>query len=155
MSSFVAEFMDSCPGASVGDVDAAPTGGFVFNSDLTYNVNFTMTLSLGMNFPQSCFPAGTTCADLDAAFRQQVPSDPSIMSASCTGASNCACTVVEVPMQVAESGTYTVSGSSLVTTPTGQTADNQAYCVQGNTLTFRDAMPDPNNPATAIVATKS
>src|SRR5262245_61408062 len=61
MSTLVGELMDSCPTVSVGNVDANPTGNFMFNTDLTYNIDLTMTLSVVVNFPQSCFPAGATC----------------------------------------------------------------------------------------------
>ena len=154
MSTFAGELMGSCPGASVGNSDAGPSGLFVFNTDSTYSLDFTMTLSLGMNFPLSCFPAGTTCADLDAAFKQQAAGDPSITSTACAGSGTCACTIVEAPRQITESGTYSVSGSSLLTTPTGGAADTQGYCVKDKNMTFSDTTPDPQNPVTAIVVTK-
>jgi hypothetical protein len=156
MMAFVQDLMDSCPGASLADVDAGPTGAFVFNTDSTYTIDITMTISVGMNLPLSCFPTGTTCAAVDAAFRDGVSGDPSVQAASCAGTGPCVCTVTEVPMQLSEEGTYSVSGSTLLTTPTGQaTPDSTAYCAKGPTLTFKDSMPDPTNPVTAIIGTKS
>jgi hypothetical protein len=155
MMAFIQNVMDSCPGASLGDVDGGPAGNFVFNTDSTYSIDFTMTVSVGVNLPVSCFP-GLTCADVDAEFRQQAASDPTVQSASCTGASTCACTLVEEPQQIAESGTYSLSGSTVLQTATGQaTADALSYCVKDGVVTFRDPTPDPNNPVTAFVATKS
>jgi len=155
MAAFVEGLMGSCPSASLGNVDPGPSGTFVFNSDLTYSINLTMSLSVGVNFPGACLPTGATCADLSAAIQQEVAGDPTVQSAACTGASTCVCTLVQTPVQATESGTYTVSGSSLFTTSTTQTApDELFYCVKDGTVTLKDATPDPTNPITAFVATK-
>jgi hypothetical protein len=153
MASFVEGLMGSCPAASLGNVDPAPAGSFVFNADLTYSIDFTMTLSAAVNFPGSCL-SGATCADLDAAVRQQT--SPLIQSASCAGLTSCVCTFVETPVHITESGTYTASGSSLFTTSPGQTTpDELAYCVKDGAVTLRDPIPDPTSPLTAFVGTRS
>jgi len=147
--------MGVCPGATVGETHVPATGSLVFNTDLSYSIDFTMTVSLGMNLPISCFP-GQTCATLSAQFMQQATGDPNIQSSSCTGSNTCLCTITEVAMQLTEQGTYTVGTNNQVTqTPTGGAAYANGYCVKDATLTYRDAMPDPTNPVIAIVGTKA
>ena len=154
MSAFVSGLMDSCSGASLADTTSfTPSGTLTFNSDLTYDIALTLNGSVGINVPPSCFQGGT-CAQFGAALQDVVANDPTIQSVACTG--NCICTFVEAPMQDAESGSYTVSGSSLLTTPTGQTtADTTGFCVKGTTTTFtQPAMARMETGVIAIVAQK-
>ena len=156
MTTLTQELMGVCPSATVGDSSAPTTGSLMFNADLSYSIALSESVSLGMNLPISCFQ-GATCADLNTSFMQQVTGDPTIQSASCTGTNPCVCTITSVPMAITEAGTYTVSGTSITTTPTtgGTGVSTLSYCVKDTTLTFKDASPDPTNPVTAIVGTKA
>jgi hypothetical protein len=152
MQAFVSGLMGRCSGANLGSVTYTPSGSLVFNADMTYATTLGITGSLVVNVPGSCFQNGATCAGLAAAF----DGDPTIQSATCSGSSACACTLVTAPTQMSESGTYTLSGSTLLTTPTGATAaDSQDYCVKGTTATFPDtAMSRMTSGLVALVAQK-
>ena len=155
MMALTQEVMGVCPSATVGNSSAPTTGSLVFNTDSSYSIDLAETVSLGMNLPISCFP-GATCADLNTQFMQQATGDPTVQSASCAGTNPCICTITSTPMQISEAGSYSVSGSTLTTSPTtGATPSSLSYCVKDQTLTFKDASPDPSNPVTAIVATKA
>ena len=97
--------------------------------------------------------AETADADLAASFA----SEPSSQSATCTGTSTCNCTIIEAPDTLSESGTYSTSGNSLLTTPTGSVSpDTVDYCVKGSTLTFREpVMEAMQSGFMAFVAMKS
>ena len=144
MEAFVGGLMGECPAANVGAVTFTPSGSMVFNADNSYSINLGISGSIVINIPTSCIQ-GATCADLGAALAASFADDPTVQSASCSGSSTCACTVVMVPDQSSEAGTYSVSGSTLLTTPTGATvADSMEYCVKGKTVTF------PAPPMTAM-----
>lgn len=146
-----------CAGETVSDKTSVPaTGSLAFYPDLSYVIDLTLSVSLVMNVPTSCF-APATCADIDAVYMRSVMGNQNIQSASCTGTDTCVCTLTEVAMRVSETGTYTVSSSTkqVTQTPTNQAVYSNAYCVRGSTLTYRDAITDPNNPVIALVATKA
>jgi hypothetical protein len=45
---------------------------------------------------------------------------------------------VYYPREVTESGSYTASGTTMRTTPTGRTTDSTEYCVEGDRLHILD-----------------
>ena len=152
MAAFSEGLMGQCPQAALGDVNFVPTGSFVFNTDGSYQIALTLNGTLGVNVPVSCLNGGT-CADLAASFA----SGSSAQSATCTGTSTCNCTIIEAPDTLSESGTYSTSGNSLLTTPTGSVSpDTVDYCVKGSTLTFREpVMEAMQSGFMAFVAMKS
>jgi len=152
MDSFM---VDGCPQASIGAVAFTATGPITYNADLTYAVNLTLNGTFAFNFPGACLN-GASCADLDAAVKAQVAADttPTIQSASCTGSGDCVCTFVALPQTTGESGTYTISGSSIISTSNG-TTDAVDYCVKGSTVVFREpTMAGMPSEVSAIVAEK-
>ena len=155
MTAFLGGLMGQCPGANVGAVNFAPTGSMVFNADMSYSITLSIAGSISVNIPGSCLN-GATCTDLGAQLQSAFAGDPSIQSVSCTGSGTCACPIVMAPEQTYETGTYTVSGSTLMTTPTGSTtADSQQYCVKGTTVTFPEpAMTQMQSGLVALVAQK-
>ena len=155
MTAFLSGLMGQCPGANVGSVNFAPTGSMVFGADMSYSITLSIAGSISVNVPSSCL-GGQTCADLAAQLQSAFAGDPTIQSVSCTGSTTCACPIVMSPDQTYETGTYTVSGSTLLTTPTGSTtADSQQYCVKGTTVTFPEpAMAQMQSGLVAIVAQK-
>ena len=154
MEAFLGGLMGQCPGANVGAVTFTPSGSLAFNADSTYSVNFTISGTVVMNIPSSCLQ-GATCADLGAALAGEFAGDPTVQSASCSGSGTCACPIVLTPDQTSEAGTYTVSGSTLLTTPTGGTAESLEYCVKGTTATFpAPPMTRMDSGLVAFVATK-
>ena len=131
------------------------TGPFMFNADQTYAVNLTVNGTAAFNFPGSCL-SGLTCDVLSTAVQAQVAADPAspFQSASCAGSGDCTCTFVLLPETIGETGTYTVSGSSLLTTSNG-TTDTLNYCVKGSSVVFREpAMAGMTSEISAIIAQK-
>ena len=103
MDSFTVE---GCPQASLGAIAFTATGPITYNADLTYAINLTLNGTFAFNFPGACL-GGASCTDLDAAVKAQVAADttPTIQSASCTGSSDCVCTIVALPQTTGEAGT--------------------------------------------------
>jgi len=152
MDSFMVE---GCPQATVGAFVISATGPFMFNADQTYAINLTLNGTASFNFPGSCL-MGVTCDVLSTAVQAQIAADPDapFQSATCAGSSGCTCTFVLLPETMGETGTYTVSGSSLLTTSNG-TTESVDYCVQGSTVVFREpAMAGMPSDISAIVAQK-
>lgn len=139
---FLSGSMGACTQASVS-ANLSPTGTISLNTDGTYALALTLGGTTTINIPTSCLN-GATCADLDAALQAEISTEPSIQSISCTGTSTCACVEVPAPETSNETGTYTTSGSTLTTTPTGASPDMASYCVkstmQASTLTVGSSM---------------
>jgi len=151
MAAFVEGTMGACPGARLTTVNYPLSGTLTFNTDSTYAISLTLTASISISVPSSCIN-GASCADLTGNFT----SDPNVQSATCTGTSTCTCTIMQMPDSTSESGTYSISGTNLLTTATGATTtDTIGYCAKGTTLTFREpGMVSTASGLVAIVATK-
>jgi hypothetical protein len=120
----------SCPTATVTS-SATATGTTSYRADMTYTVSFTLTGSDSVVIPASCLSAGTTCDQVNQVFFRGLLPDLRCSSASSGG---CNCSLVVPPTPIAETGTYTTSGGTLTTTPTGATPDSGGYCVKGDQL---------------------
>jgi hypothetical protein len=123
----------NCPTATVTDVNVMQTGSMVFTA-ASYAVAMSRTYAYTYTIPTSCL-GGLTCEDLAGQFERSLD----LQSSSCTGSTTCVCPIVYAPREVSESGTYSTSGNTLRTTPTGgTTANNIAYCVEGDRLHILD-----------------
>jgi hypothetical protein len=121
--------VDMCPGGTV-TATFTGTGTMVFNADSTYTFAST-TMGTGTAvLPNSCL-TGTTCAEVQTSLV-----GGQITSATCTGDNtNCNCKLVIAPQQSMVAGTYTVSGTTVTTTPGDGSAGGSAqYCVNGTQL---------------------
>ena len=115
----------TCP-QLVSKLTADWQGTVTYKADGTYAVDAAVSFVQDTTLPKSCL-IDTTCAD----FAEKA-------GASCTeSADACKCHDAIGPKPFAESGTYKVEGSKLVTTSAGETTE-YAYCVTGNTLTIRE-----------------
>ncbi len=150
-----------CPNESVQSTTLTASGTATFNSDLTYSVDVTESLSETVIVPTSCLTVGTTtitCDELSTAFGGALATDAGAPTATCTSSGgNCDCTISLTGLSTHETGTYTLSNDTVLTT-TGGTTSSGDYCVQGNTLhlvssamTMGGGMPAV---ATDIVATR-
>jgi len=125
----------NCSGVTVDVANFTVSGAFSFAADMTYSAagateSFTMT----ENIPSSCLN-GATCADLSDVIRLNAATDPTpgISFVSCTGTTTCACRLDAALVLMGETGRYTISGNSVITTPTGKPTDDPTdYCVQGS-----------------------
>jgi hypothetical protein len=149
MDDFVIE---GCPEASVGAVNYTPSGTFLFNADLSYSISLTATGTFAFNYPLSCI--GVTCPQFNAAIQAAFLNDPpeGIQSISCAGNDPCTCTFVTLPASSTETGTYSTSANTLVTTSTAGGVDTLDYCVKGTTVTFRDPPTSTPSEVVAFVA---
>ncbi len=137
------DLADFCPTATLDSGDISVTGTVVYKADRTYSAMATTSGSIKLRLPASCLKQSgitITCAQLGEGIRQDMMKnpDPSIQSASCADSGGtCVCTVVNKPANTNETGTYTVSGTTITDTPTGsKTTDTTEYCVQGNNAHF-------------------
>ncbi len=119
----------SCPTATVNSVTIAQSGSLTFTAT-AYSVALTRTSTTSVNWPIACITP-LTCADLQAMYL----ATPNVQSATCTGTTLCTCVVTSTtPTAVSEQGTYTTSGNTLMTTPSGGAPTSGAFCVQGDTV---------------------
>ena len=141
----------NCPTSSATGMSGA-TGTLTFNGDSTYSAVLTSSGGGTDVFPKSCLN-GATCAQI----QQAIMSDPTAQdfsSITCTDdGTNCNCTFVLTPKMSNEVGTYSISGSTVTTTPTsGGTPGASVYCVNGTELALSPA--DPAAAKVVVVAQK-
>ncbi len=118
----------------------APTadvsGALTFNADMTYTITSSGSYTETLTLPLSCFPdsgAALACTGVQMGGTAGAGSG-GIMGSCAISDSNCVCTL-PVPSTATESGTYSISGSMLTTTPTGGSGSmTDSYCASGNTL---------------------
>jgi hypothetical protein len=125
----------SCAGVTFTVTALSASGTLTFNADMTYTATSLMNGgTLDYNVPASC---ASSCSGLAA----NLQAGSGVQSATCSGSSDCSCTVVKAET-FSETGTYTTSGSTFSLTPTGGGASRitgsigaaSPYCVQGTTL---------------------
>jgi hypothetical protein len=138
----------NCPATTITNVTGTVSGSVTFTAT-NYTVATTRSFAYTLTFPLSCF-SGPTCADLGLSFAQNAQ----FQSASCSGTTTCVCPIVGQPMNASEAGTYTTSGSTLVTTPNGGGTDSVSYCVEGNRVHFLD-IDTIDNMGTITMRTRS
>jgi hypothetical protein len=131
----------SCPQTQVDASGLMETGTITFNSDMTYASTATLSGTIRETLPSSCLMSQgvtVTCAQLNTELQTLVQAANSPFSGgSCAQASSgCACSFQVASQTSTESGTYSVSGSTITTMPTGGTNSSETYCVQGSTLTL-------------------
>jgi hypothetical protein len=127
----------SCAGERLESSGLHVSGTFVFNADLTYTTNATISGTVTEVFPSACLTyQGVTCAQLTASL--QYSAQTGGVGGSCaTGAGGaCDCTLQYPTQTSTQTGTYSTSGSTVTNTPTGGSASTSSYCVQGSTLTI-------------------
>ena len=121
---------EECPAATV-DLDFTQTGTVTLNSDSSYQFSINTDGVGTLTIPGSCLTGITECSIFD---------DDELL---CTGdpASACTCQseINEVDM---DTGTWAVSGTTITLTDQSEQSDDLEFCVDGNTLTVRDAEDD-------------
>jgi len=121
---------NACPQASLSVIDISAIGTLVFGADLTYTMTaFSVQSTAQIITPASCVTGGT-CADA----AQSLLASSDFQSAACTGTTTCKCTAVQSPAVDTESGTYTLSGTTIVTRSSLAGTGRFDYCVQGSSL---------------------
>jgi hypothetical protein len=124
------------------------TGTITFNADGTESQSIVVVALESLTFPTSCLPSATQC---DAA-TATVAAQPDTTDASCSfSTAGCTCSG-EVTASTSASGTYQISGTSVIVTAAGESPDTDPYCVSGNELTLQST--DGNGDTTTITATR-
>jgi hypothetical protein len=123
--------LSSCAAGTVS-MSMQVSGTVTFRADGTYAVNTLAGITETLGMPASCL-GGEDCATLQTSLLQ---GQSGVSSAVCSGAPSSACTCNEVfaPQRNTDSGTYTITGTS-VTSPV---IYPQTYCVQGDTIRWQD-----------------
>src|SRR5262245_1254658 len=137
-SRYMSQLGGECPsGSAVSVFDATSdwaTVSSTFNADGSYSGTRSFSATVQILVPTACLVT-RSCADLDANLRGMIDPATGIVAGSCRSADTaCACSVSQQQPTVAESGTYTTSGTVLTTTPAGGTATETPYCVRGSEL---------------------
>jgi hypothetical protein len=145
-----------------------PTGATMTMTSSTLNRTVSATFAAGGTYagmsatngtiafdvPQACL-GGRTCAQLDSDLSPLIQPGVVFDAARCTGDATCACSITQ-NLGKAESGTYTVSGSVLETTPSTASAATQTdFCVSGNLMHFINIDPASqpgSSPPPAIIS---
>ena len=148
----------SCPSATAQVGNLSASGTATFNADMTYSVALSESASETIDVPMSCLSSGgttVTCADLATSLGTALGGDDAgSTTATCaTSGSSCNCTITVGGMTDNETGTYSISGDTVTTTPTaapGTTVSTRggSYCVQGSDLHLISmAMTGPAGPS--------
>jgi hypothetical protein len=120
-----------CSGFSISVTNVNVSGRLTFNADMTYSfMGLSEQAMYEVTVPVGCV-AGRSCA----AAATGLDSSGDFESATCTGTTTCSCSAVQTPVVDTESGTYTLSGTTLTTFPTnGLPTTTLPYCVEGTNL---------------------
>jgi hypothetical protein len=103
-----------------------------FAMDGSYQGTSVFSGVFELEVPTSCFGGGS-CADLEAGFGVFVNSAAGTVAAACTGTDPCTCTLTQGGTSD-ESGTYTVSGTTIHTVTAAGNANDTPYCASGRYL---------------------
>jgi hypothetical protein len=120
------------------------TGTLSFGSDLTYEAHGMISASESILYPAACLTT-TQGVTITCDQRNQSLAVSGMATGKCTASNGgCSCNLTIAPRSLDESGTYTVSGGILTTTPTGRAPVTTGYCVQGNRFDYTPTMPMTN-----------
>ena len=120
----------SCPGETLQVTGFQASGTLTINTDMTYTTSTSTTASLQLVEPVSCLMGGT-CSQLSMSLSS---SDGGTSGSCTTSGANCNCTGTFGGGATTEMGAYTVSGTTITTTPANGTSTTNSYCVQGTML---------------------
>ncbi|WP_437874355.1 hypothetical protein [Sorangium sp. So ce513] len=144
---------DCVPVSDISGIEV--NGGFEFDADATYTATLTVGGSIAVTFPAPCFSdedMALACADLGERLSEnEVGGIESVECAPVGDACACAMTVREVTS--ASAGTWSASGTNLMTvSEDGEASEGVPFCVDGSTLTMdlpsgEGDEPDAGSPA--------
>jgi hypothetical protein len=142
-----------CPDITY-DTSYTASGSASF-TETSYTLDIDRTVTATVHVPASCLtPFGLNCAALDGLLKQQAGGGSGDPTISCSGSGSCTC-LISAPEQVTESGTYTTSGTTLTTTPTGSGSPSSTeYCVDGSTLHVIEMNEDGSGIVSDVIGKK-
>jgi len=134
----IAQVLPGCTTATGSTSSIHATGSASFNTDMTYTLTETLSASGQATIPPSCLQVSgfnITCAEADLLLQQFIATTPmGIQSAHCSGTQSCVCDFTLAPTTTSETGTYSTTGTTLITTANTGTVNSVDYCVQKNEL---------------------
>ncbi|HVU51544.1 MAG TPA: hypothetical protein VHL80_12705 [Polyangia bacterium] len=120
-----------CDGATIAHSSFDVSGSATFGADHTFGISATESGTIEVSVPAACLGAGSPTD----ACTQLTPAVPPGTGARCVASGDgCLCTFIVAPHDVAETGTYAASGSSIDASPAGGLIDGASYCVAGERL---------------------
>jgi hypothetical protein len=121
-----------CPAAEVVPGSLVASGTVAFKGDQTYMLSLTQTGTVTVSVPATCLMQQGLTLTCEQAAQFIQGAGPPITSAKCTGTSSCTC-AFGVSFTSNESGTWAVTGTSLIFTVNG-VSEADDFCVQGREL---------------------
>lgn len=127
------QILSACPGAAITNVATSHAGSIAFTAS-DYTATATTTLSFTLTLPVSCVGGTVRCADIG----DQLATDTSVASASCSGSTVCTCALANTPVITDASGTYLTSGAVVTFQPSNGSPSTASYCVKADQLHILD-----------------
>jgi hypothetical protein len=130
----------TCPAATLSTSDLKMAGSVTYNADLSYIETGTVSGTVVVTEPTSCFTSQgvtPTCDDLNQEF-QSNNQDPAL-TLHCTGTTTCTCTETFTNEDTSQTGTYTTTTAGVLTeTRDGESSPSETddYCVKGTAFTL-------------------
>ncbi|MGA7124463.1 MAG: hypothetical protein WBY94_30455 [Polyangiaceae bacterium] len=125
----------SCPGETVQVSSVSAAGTITLNADMTYSSSVSTSATVVLSIPMSCISSGGVTITCDQLGMAASALDGGDITSCTTSGSNCNCSASASSPTTSDSGTYSISGTTVtITSANGGTASMEGYCVQGNTL---------------------
>ncbi|WP_437508054.1 hypothetical protein [Sorangium sp. So ce1099] len=138
--SMFAEINANC-GAEIDVSGVEFNGSAEFRPDGTYTTASTVTGPMKAVYPPPCLvfeDTTITCAQLDQSMQDLIAQgEAPYESAACAAAGqDCVCNLILAESTTTGAGTWSVSGTSLITESNGEAPAEVPFCVEGSSLTM-------------------
>ncbi len=126
------------------------SGQVSYTASMTYTLSSSASGTETIDFPASCVT--TTCNQIAQALQASPPDGLTSIHCSPAAGGGCACAANLSPESNTETGTYTLSGTSITTTASGGGDETDSYCAVANHL---DIIPDTGSPLSDVTISGS
>ena len=128
---------DFCAQATMDTSGLVFSGTLTYDADLTYSASVKQSGTLSVTLPSPCLTINgvtLTCQQLASKFTANL-SSAIVGTVTCSAVgTGCGCAFTAQPQTAEKSGTYKLSGTSIVTSPPIGTAAGDPYCINGGRL---------------------
>ena len=121
------------------------SGQVSYTATMTYNLNPSASGTETIDFPASCVT--TTCDQIAQALQASPPDGLTSIHCAPAAGGGCTCAATLAPQSITQTGTYTLSGTTITTTSSTGADETDSYCAVGNHL---DIIPDTGSPVSGI-----
>lgn len=125
-------------------------GQVSYTANMTYTLNSSATGTEAIDFPASCVT--TTCDQIAQTLQASPPDGLTSIHCSPAAGGGCACDAALASGSNTETGTYTLSGTSITTTSSDGSGETDSYCAMANHL---DIIPATGSPVSGITVSGS